>query len=50
MSSILKKKRLFKKLDFQLDGILRENYFYDGKWWDSFIYSIISEEMSKKNI
>jgi len=28
-------------LGFEIDGRLRSNYFYDGRWWDSLIYSII---------
>lgn len=37
-----KKKALYDKLGFQVDGTLREHYFYDGKWWDSLLYSILS--------
>ena len=43
------KKVLFEKLGFQKDGILRKNYFYEGRWWNSMIYSILTEEMLKKN-
>lgn len=39
------KEALLKKHDFHLDGILRKNYFYEKKWWDSKIYSILSSEM-----
>jgi RimJ/RimL family protein N-acetyltransferase len=38
------KEALLKKLNFHLDGILRKNYFYEKKWWDSKIYSILSSE------
>jgi len=36
-----KKKKLYDELNMQLDGVLRENYYYDGKWWDSYILSIL---------
>jgi len=39
-----KKKDLYDKLFFQQDGLLRENYWYDGKWWDSRILSLLSIE------
>jgi RimJ/RimL family protein N-acetyltransferase len=42
-----KKKVLYKNLGFEIDGRLRENYFYDGKWWDSFIISLLRREYSK---
>jgi RimJ/RimL family protein N-acetyltransferase len=35
---------LLKKLNFKTDGQLRENYFYDGKWWDSYIFSLLKKE------
>jgi RimJ/RimL family protein N-acetyltransferase len=40
-----KKKIVFlEKFGFKKDGQLRENYFYDGKWWDSIIFSILKNE------
>lgn len=39
-----KKLKLFKKLGFSQDGILRKHYFYGGKWWDSKVVSIIFNE------
>ena len=39
-----KKEILYKKLGFNQDGMLRENYWYDGKWWDSRILSILKKE------
>lgn len=39
-----KKKSLYEMLGFELDGKLRKNYFYDGKWWDSLIISILRED------
>ena len=44
----VKKDSLLKKFGFHLDGILRKNYFYEGKWWDSKIYSILSTEMENR--
>jgi hypothetical protein len=44
----LKKDSLYKKLNFHLDGTLRKNYFYEGKWWDSKIYSILSSDIVNK--
>lgn len=38
----VKKKKLYDKLNFHVDGILRENYYYDGKWWNSYILSILN--------
>jgi len=39
-----KKKKLYDKLGFKIDGILRQNYFYDGKYWDSYILSILASD------
>jgi RimJ/RimL family protein N-acetyltransferase len=36
------------KHGFKKDGQLRENYFYDGRWWDSFVFSILSKNFSPK--
>jgi len=38
------KKKLYDRLGFKVDGILRQNYFYDGKFWDSYIMSILNSE------
>jgi len=43
-----KKKILFSKLGFNVDGVLRQNYFYKGKFWDSCIMSMLSSEWRKK--
>lgn len=40
-----KKLKLYKKLNFKIDAQLRDNYFYDGKYWDSYILSILSNEL-----
>lgn len=43
-----KKKKLYDEFGFKIDGILRENYFYDGKFWDSYILSILASEWLNK--
>lgn len=39
-----KKKKLYDNLGFKVDGVLRQNYFYDKKFWDSYIMSILTCE------
>lgn len=39
-----KKYQLYHKMGFHEDGILRSQYYYDGKWWDSYMLSLINEE------
>jgi RimJ/RimL family protein N-acetyltransferase len=39
-----KKIDFLKKTHFNEDGCLRENYFYDGKWWDSIVFSLLKNE------
>lgn len=42
-----KKRKLYEKdFGFHLDGILRENYFYNGKWWNSNIFSLLKNEFN----
>lgn len=43
-----KKIELFKKLNLKKDGELRNQYFYDGKWWNSYLLSILTNEWYKK--
>lgn len=43
-----KKHELYEKYGFHKDAVLRDNYFYNGKYQDSHIYSILSGEWSKK--
>lgn len=43
----LKKKMLYNSLGFKQDGLLRDNYFYDGKWWNSIIMSLLSSDYIK---
>ncbi|QSX07145.1 GNAT family N-acetyltransferase [Sedimentibacter sp. zth1] len=41
-----KKKALYDKLGFNQDGLLRQNYFYEGRWWASRIISLLSSEFN----
>ena len=45
----LKKMALYEKLGFLQDGFLRDNYFYDGRWWGSIILSLIAGQYRKQN-
>lgn len=38
------KKQLYDALGLQQDGFLRENYFYDGKWWGSRMLSLLRRD------
>ncbi len=38
------KKKLYDKFGFHQDGLFRETYWYDGKWWDSRIISLLASE------
>lgn len=38
------KYQLYQKLGFHQDGFLRNQYFYDGKWWNSYILSLLANE------
>lgn len=40
----IKKKKLFDNYGMHQDGILRDNYFYDGKYMNSYLYSILAHE------
>jgi RimJ/RimL family protein N-acetyltransferase len=40
----IKKWTLFQKLGFKQDGMLRDNYFYDGKWWGSMMISLLGND------
>lgn len=41
-----KKMELYAKMNFKLDGVLRQNYFYKGKWWNSNILSLLGKEFN----
>ncbi len=46
----VKKHELFENFGFHLDGVLRENYFYDGKYQNGHIFSILSREWREKHV
>lgn len=39
---------LYNKIGFTQDGMLRENYWYNGKWWGSRMISILSSDYRPK--
>jgi RimJ/RimL family protein N-acetyltransferase len=41
------KLEFFETLDFKKDGKLRDNCFEDGKYWDSYIISLLSKEYAQ---
>lgn len=42
-----KKLELYKRMGFSVDGELRNQYFYDGKWWNSYMLSLLTGEWGK---
>jgi len=44
-----KKKELFDRFGMNQDAVLRDNYFYKGKFINSYIYSILDHEFLKKH-
>jgi RimJ/RimL family protein N-acetyltransferase len=36
--------RVLEKLGMKLEGRLRENEFYKGRWWDTLLYAILESE------
>ena len=44
-----RKKKLYDKFGFYIDGTLRQHYLYNGKFWDSYILSILSSEWLPKS-
>lgn len=41
-----KKLNLYEKLGFHKDGFLRNQYYYDGKWWNSYMLSLLMDEFN----
>lgn len=41
-----KKKGLYDKFGFHQDGLLRQNYYYGGRWWNSRILSLLITEFN----
>lgn len=39
-----RKIQLYQKLGMQVDGVLRNQYYYDRKWWNSKVFSILKDE------
>lgn len=44
-----KKLALYKKIGFHIDGELRNQYYYDGKWWNSYMLSLLTNEWENNN-
>ena len=44
-----KKKELFERIGFQTDGVLRKHYYYEGRWWNSYLLSLLGEDYSFAN-
>lgn len=42
-----KKTVLYQKLGMQIDGMLRRQYYYDGRWWDSRLLSILRDDWKR---
>lgn len=45
-----KKKKLYDSLGFKVDGVLRENYFHAGRFWDSYILSLLAREWRQEPV
>jgi len=45
----VRKHELFNNYGFHQDGVLRENYFYDGKYLDGHVFSILAGEWRTKH-
>jgi RimJ/RimL family protein N-acetyltransferase len=41
--------RVLEKTGLQLEGRLRENKFFKGRWWDSLIYGILEREWAESS-
>jgi RimJ/RimL family protein N-acetyltransferase len=37
--------KLFEKAGFRREGTKREDQFVDGKYWDTYVYSILKHEL-----
>jgi len=38
---------LFEKLNFKFEATMRDRLWRDGKWWDVYLYSILSSEVNQ---
>lgn len=43
-----KKIKLFEKIGFSRDGVLRDHYFYEGKFWNSILFSLLLKDTKQK--
>lgn len=44
-----KKINFYEKYKFKRDAVLRDNCFEDGRYWNSYIYSLIQDEFFRNN-
>ena len=42
--------RAYEKVGFQQEGILQQEHFYDGRYWDTIVMAIVREEWEKTAI
>lgn len=42
-----KKMSLYTHMGFHKDGELRNQYYYEGRWWNSYMLSLLSEEWNQ---
>lgn len=40
----IRSRRVLEKLGMRLEGRLRENEYFKGRWWDTLIYAILEDE------
>jgi RimJ/RimL family protein N-acetyltransferase len=40
--------RVLEKLGMRLEGRLRENQFFKGRWWDTLVYALLAEEWTRQ--
>ena len=43
----VKKLNLYTDIGFEKDGTLRHQYYYDGKWWNSYILSLLKSDYNQ---
>ena len=44
-----KKIELYQKLGMQIDGVLRHQYYYGGRWWNSDMLSLLNDEWERES-
>ena len=40
--------RVMEKLGMQREGLLRENEYFKGRWWDTLMYAILEDEWRER--